>query len=97
MVSIPVKLYPLLRTRISAFICCISPDHSRVRFKRCCATEDVEVPQEELIKAYEVTKNQYVEITDEDLERLPLPAKHTIELSAFVKAADVETIYYGKS
>ena len=52
---------------------------------------------DELVKAYEVSKDQYVEITDEDLEKLPLPAKHTIELSAFVKASDIDPIYYDKA
>jgi DNA end-binding protein Ku len=36
-------------------------------------------------------------VTDEDLEQLPLPARHTIELSAFVKSAEIDPIYYEKS
>jgi DNA end-binding protein Ku len=55
------------------------------------------VPPEELVKAYEISKDQYVEITDEDLEKLPLPSKRTIELSAFVESRDIDPIYYEKS
>ena len=36
-------------------------------------------------------------MTDEDLERLPLPAKHQIELSAFVRSDEVDPMYYEKS
>jgi DNA end-binding protein Ku len=50
-----------------------------------------------MVRAFEISKDQYVEITDEDLEKLPLPSKHTIELSGFVKAADIDPIYYQKS
>jgi DNA end-binding protein Ku len=97
MVSIPVKLYPATQDKDVNFHLLHQADHSRIRFKRFCATEDVEVPQEELVKAFEVSKDQYVEITDEDLEKLPLPSKHTIELAAFVKSSDVDPIYYEKS
>lgn len=97
MVSIPVKLYPATQDKDVNFHLLHQTDHSRIKFKRFCAAEDVEVPQEELVKAYEVSKDQYVEITDEDLEKLPLPSKHTIELSAFVKSGHVDPIYYEKS
>jgi DNA end-binding protein Ku len=80
MVSIPVKLYPATQDKDVSFHLLHQPDHSRIRFKRFCAAEDKEVPPEELVRAYEVSEDQYVEITDEDLEELPLPAKHTIEL-----------------
>ena len=97
MVSIPIRLYPATQDKDVSFHLLHAPDHSRVKFKRFCASEDEEVPQEELVKAFEVSKDQYVEITDEDLEQLPLPARHTIELSAFVKASDIDPIYYEKS
>jgi DNA end-binding protein Ku len=97
MVSIPVKLFPATQDKDVSFHLLHQPDHSRVKFKRFCAAEDIEVPQEELVRAFEVSKDQYVEITDDDLEKLPLPTKHTIELSAFVKAEEIDPIYYEKS
>jgi DNA end-binding protein Ku len=97
MVSIPVRLFPATRDKDISFHLLHQPDHSRIKFKRWCAAEDVEVEQDELVKAFEVSKDQYVEITDEDLEQLPLPARHTIELSAFVKSAEIDPIYYEKS
>src|SRR5205814_8327918 len=62
-----------------------------------CATEDREVDQDDIVRAFEVSKDQYVEITDEDLEQLPLPSKHTIDLSGFVNSNEVDPIYYEKS
>ena len=97
MVSIPVKLYPATQEKDVSFHLLHQPDHSRIRFKRFCAVEDEEVSQDELVKAYEVSKEQYVEISDDDLDQLPLPAKHTIQLSAFVKSAEIDPIYYEKS
>jgi DNA end-binding protein Ku len=97
MVSIPVRLFPATQDKDISFHLLHKPDHSRIKFKRWCAAEDSEVDQDELVKAFEVSKDQYVEITDEDLEQLPLPARHTIELSAFVNSAEIVPIYYEKS
>jgi DNA end-binding protein Ku len=97
MVSIPVQLYPATQDKDVSFHLLHKPDHSRIKFKRWCAAEDREVEQDELVKAFEVSNDQYVEITDEDLEKLPLPARHTIELSAFVNADEIDPIYYEKS
>lgn len=97
LVSVPVRLYPATQEKDVTFHLLHQPDHSRIKYKRACAAEDVEVQPEEMVRAYEVSKGQYVEITDEDLERLPLPSKHTIQLSAFVKSSEVDCMYYDKS
>jgi DNA end-binding protein Ku len=97
MVSIPVRLFSATEDKDVSFHLLHQPDHARIQFKRWCSAEDREVSNDELVKAYEVSKDQYVELTDEDLAELPLPSKHTIELSAFVEAADIDPIYYQKS
>ena len=97
MVAIPVRLLPATQDKDISFHLLHKPDHSRIKFKRWCAAEDAEVDTDELVKAFEISKDQYVEITDEDLEQLPLPARHTIELSAFVDSAEIDPIYYEKS
>src|SRR5919202_1426081 len=97
MVSIPVRLYPATQDKDVSFHLLHKPDHGRIRSKRWCAADDQEVQTDELVRAYEVSKDQYVEIGDEDLEQLPLPAKHQIELSAFVKSDEIDPMYYEKS
>ena len=94
MVSIPVRLLPATQDKDVRFHLLHQPDHSRINFKRWCVAEDREVQQYELVKAYEISKDQYVEITDEDLEKMPLPSKHTIELSAFVTSSEIDPMYY---
>ena len=89
MVSIPVRLFPATQDKDVSFHLLHQPDHSRIKFKRWCEVEDREVEQDELVRAFEVSQGQYVEITDQDLEQLPLPARHTIELSAFVSSAEI--------
>jgi DNA end-binding protein Ku len=97
MVSIPVRLMTATEDKDVSFHLLHESDKSRIKFKRWCPVDDREVDNDELVRAFEVSKGQYVEITDEDLEKLPLPSKHTIELSAFVRSGEIDPIYHEKS
>jgi DNA end-binding protein Ku len=97
MISIPVKLYGATESKDLAFNTLHAECKSRLRQKRWCPVHDREVAADEVVRAYEYTKDQYVEITDEDLEQLPIPSKHTIELSAFVKQAEIDPVYYERT
>jgi DNA end-binding protein Ku len=97
MVSIPVRLATATTDKDISFHLLHAPDHSRIQFKRWCPVDDRAVENDELVRAFEVSKGQYVEISDEDLEKLPLPSKHTIELTAFVKAGEIDPLYYENS
>jgi DNA end-binding protein Ku len=97
MISIPVKLYGATESKDVAFNTLHVECKSRLRQKRWCPVDDREVTADEVVRAYEYTKDQYVEITDDDLEQLPIPSKHTIELTSFVKESDVDPVYFERS
>jgi DNA end-binding protein Ku len=97
MISIPVKLYGATESKDLAFNMLHKPDKSRLKQKRWCPVDDREVFQDEIVRAYEYSKERYVEITDEDLDALPVPSKHTIELTSFVKASDIDPVYFERS
>jgi DNA end-binding protein Ku len=97
MVSIPVKLFSATQDKDVSFHLLHKPDHSRIQYKKWCIADDEEVSQDDLVRGFEVSKDQYVELTDEDLDQLSLPSKNTIELSAFVKADEIDPIYYEKT
>jgi DNA end-binding protein Ku len=64
---------------------------------RWCPTDEQEVPWNETVRGYEYAKDQYVTLTDQDFEKLPLPSKHTIDLTAFVKAEEIDPVFYERS
>lgn len=96
-VSIPVRLYTATEDKDISFRQLHGPDHARVRYARFCATEEVEIPFDEIVRGYEYEKDRYVILDDEDFEQLPLPSKHTIDLTAFVRAEEIDPVYYEKS
>jgi DNA end-binding protein Ku len=97
MVSIPVKLYGATESKDISFNLLHSTCGTRLKQVRWCPTDEQEVPWSETVRGYEYAKNQYVTLTDEDFEKLPLPSKHTIELSAFVKESEIDPVFYEKS
>ena len=97
MISIPVKLFGATESKDIAFNNLHKTCKSRLKQKRWCPVDDREVFQDELVKGFEYTKDQYVEITDEDIEALPVPSKHTIELTSFVKQAEIDPVYFERT
>jgi DNA end-binding protein Ku len=97
MVSIPVKLYSATENKDISFHQIHDKCKTRIREQKYCPHCDRKVEYEELEKGYEYGKGQYITISKEDLEALPLPAKHTIEVSSFVKLEEIDPIYFEKS
>jgi DNA end-binding protein Ku len=97
MISIPVKLFGATESKDLAFNTLHKECKSRLKQKRWCPVDDREVFQDEVVKAFEYSKDSYVEITDEDLEGLPLPSKHTIELTSFVSQVEIDPVYFERT
>ncbi|HEY0580699.1 MAG TPA: Ku protein [Chloroflexota bacterium] len=97
MISIPVKLFGATESKDLAFNGLHKECKSRLKQKRWCPVDDREVFNDEVVKAFEYSKDSYVEITEEDLESLPLPSKHTIELTSFVKQSEIDPVYFERT
>jgi DNA end-binding protein Ku len=97
MVSIPVKLFTATDSKDISFHLLHRECNSRLKQLRWCPVCDREVEWGETVRGYEWAKEQHVIMTDEDFDKLPLPSKRTIELSAFVKAEEIDPVYYEKS
>lgn len=97
MVTIPVKLYGATESKDIAFNLLHATCGTRLQQRRWCPTDEVEVPWSETVRGYEYAKGQYVTLTDEDFERLPLPSKHSIDLSAFVEEREIDPVFYERS
>ena len=98
MVSIPIRLYNATESSAKVSFRQLCPDHkSPITYKRWCAEGDHEVSYGEILKGYEVGKDRYVLIDDKDLDNLPLATAHSIDITEFVPADDIEPGLYFKS
>ncbi|MFJ8594896.1 Ku protein [Streptomyces sp. NPDC093598] len=71
-------------------------DMGRVRVRKYCEVEDREVTSDEIGKGYQLTKEQVIPISDEELRDLPLPTAKAIEIAAFVPLESVDPIRIGE-
>src|SRR6266568_1949324 len=95
MVSIPIRLYNATESTSKVSFRQLCPEHnSPISYKRWCAEGDHEVQYSEIKRGYEVGKDRYVLIDDKDLDNLPLPTAHAIDIEEFVPVDDIEPGLY---
>ncbi len=68
----------------------------RVRVRKYCEVEDREVTNAEIGKGYQLTKEQVIPISDEELREIPLPTAKAIEIEAFVPLESIDPIRIGE-
>src|SRR5205823_5446302 len=72
-------------------------DMGRIRYQRVCEVDGEVVPFEHIVKGYEVDKGQYVVLTDQDFDAVPVESNRLIDIVQFVDAEDIDPIYYKKT
>jgi DNA end-binding protein Ku len=97
LVNIPVKLHSAVSQRDVRFHLLHAEDGARIRMKRFCSAEDREVPYDEIVKGYEISKDRYVMVTPEELEAFDPKATRTVEIRDFVDLSDIDPIYYDQT
>ena len=97
MVSIPVKLFTATENKDISFHLLHKECGSRLKQLRWCPEHERAVEWSEISRGFEYAKEEHVVMTEEDFEKLPLPSKQTVELSAFVKAEEIDPLFYEKS
>jgi len=84
LVTIPIKLYTATESSYTIrFNMLHETDLSRIQMKIWCPEDEQVISRAETVKGYEYAPDQYVVITDEDLERVPLKTIRSIEIEQF--------------
>jgi DNA end-binding protein Ku len=97
LVSIPVNLYLAASSESPSFNLLHAECGSRIKQQRFCPACNKVVERQDLVRGYEVEKNQYVRVTDEELKALEGEASEAIEIFEFVPLAKVDPIYFERS
>src|SRR5437773_1523414 len=84
LLNVRVKLYSAVSRKSVSFRELRGSDGSRVRHKRVAEADGEEVPYEEIVKGYEISPEQYVVLTRDELEELDPKRTRAIEIQDFV-------------
>lgn len=94
MVAIPVRMYLATESKGVSFRLLCPNDGSPLKNKRYCPVEEREVGWNETVRGFEVGKDEYVTVEDNDLETLPLKTTHAIDILEFVEDAEIDAGLY---
>ena len=97
LITIPVRLYAAARTERVSFNQIHGVCGSRIKQQTYCPHCDRVVERSELVKGYEVEKERYVIVGDEDIKQIAPPSSDNMEIAEFVKAEGIDPIYFDAS
>jgi DNA end-binding protein Ku len=94
LVNVPIKLYSAVSKKTVRFHQLNGETGARIQQKRVDSTTGEEVPYENLVKGYELTRDRYVVINPDELEALDPEKSRTIDIEDFVDLADIDPVFY---
>lgn len=97
LVTIPVKLYTAASSQNISFHLIHAKCGSRIKQQQTCPVCEVVVSRDELVRGYELARNQYVQFTEAELETLEQDASKNIDIVEFVPLPEVDPIYFEKT
>lgn len=94
LVSCPIAIFPATseREKISFHQLNKKTGH-RIRYQKVDADSGAEVPADQIVKGYEVSKGEYIELEPEELEAVAIESKRMIEIDTFVPRDEIDDLY----
>jgi DNA end-binding protein Ku len=96
LVSVPVALLAANRAR-KVSLRMTAPDGTPLKRRFFCPKEDRPIEREEIVRGYEYEKDQFVVVTDEELEALEPKKSQEIDLHRFVPIEQIDPMYFDRA
>ncbi|MCK1323860.1 Ku protein [Bradyrhizobium sp. 156] len=94
LVTCPVALYPATsESEKISFNQLNRQTGHRIKYLKVDTDTGEEVPNEDIVKGYQFEKDQFIEVSKEELEAIALESTRTIEIDEFVDKADIDPRY----
>jgi DNA end-binding protein Ku len=94
LVSCPIALYPAASSseRVS-FHRINKKTGNRLKQQNVDSESGDPVDKEDIGRGYEIAKGQYLQVEDQELEKIQIESTHTIEIDSFVPRAEIDDRY----
>jgi DNA end-binding protein Ku len=97
LVNIPIKLYTTTDYNDGYSFNQLDQEGHKIQYKKWCPVEQREIPYSEIKKGYEISKDKYVLIEKEDLEKIKTKTTKTIDIKEFIDTKEFDPILIEKS
>lgn len=97
MLNVPVRVLAAVEDRTVAFTTLHAECGSRLKQRMFCPIHNLEVPSDQQVRGYQVSKDVFVRVPQAEIEALDRPSAHTIELSQVVSAGEISASLHEKT
>ncbi|TQR19906.1 Ku protein [Psychrobacillus vulpis] len=98
LVNIPIKLHAATENKDIKLRQLHKECHTPISYEKVCEGCKKEVKSEDIVKAYEYSKNKFVVLDDEELEKLKKENEDkAVEIIDFVKLEEIDPIYFERT
>jgi DNA end-binding protein Ku len=97
LVNAPVRMYTAIAEKDLRFNQLHETDGGRIGYVKVCKVDNEPVPADEIVKGYEVSKGEYVRMTDEDFQAARGEQHRGITIHDFVPADQIDPIYFERT
>jgi DNA end-binding protein Ku len=94
LVSCPISLYPATseREKITFHQINRRTGH-RIKYAKVDAETGKEVQPDDIVKGYEISKGEFIQLEPEELDAVALESKRVVEIDEFVPRAEIDELY----
>jgi DNA end-binding protein Ku len=97
LVTFGVKLFPATEAKSEIRFHQISrKSGERVRHQKVSTNDDAPVENDDIVKGYEYSKGEYIQIEPEEIANLRIASRHTLEIQQFVNLGELDPALYEK-
>jgi DNA end-binding protein Ku len=97
LVNIPIEVFSATQKEEYTSFNQLCDKGHKIKYKKWCPVEEREVQWSEIKKGYEITKDTYVVLEKEDLEKIKLKTNNTIEVKEFIESDEFDPIFIEKN
>jgi DNA end-binding protein Ku len=94
---VPVQLFTATESKELKFHFLDRRDMSPIGYDKVSKETGKHVDADEIVRGFEVRKGSFVELTDEDIDRLDIELTHSIDICDFVSIDEIDPIYFRKA
>jgi DNA end-binding protein Ku len=94
LVNVPVRVFTAVHEHKLSFHLVHEVDDGPIGYQKICKLDDKPVENDEIVKAFEVEKGEFVHLTDEDFDAARVEGQHTIDLEDFVPYDEIDPAFF---
>ena len=97
LVNIPIKLFTTTDYKDEFSFNQLDKEGHKIQYKKWCPVEQREIPYSEIKKGYEISKDNYVLIEKDDLEKIKAKTTKTIDIKELIDSNEFDRLLIEKS